>query len=76
MKIKINNVNDAGMINAIANKYKEFDIDCICGRYIIDLKSIMGILSLGLPKEVEIEARTDNTSAADSVYRDLERWKV
>lgn len=35
---------------------KDFDgdIDVICGRYIVDGKSIMGMLSLDLTKELEL----------------------
>ena len=45
------------------DKVKEFvgvtvtfdgDIDVVCGRYIVDGKSIMGILSLDLTKELEL----------------------
>ena len=45
MKIKLNTVND---IKDFVNRAMlcEFDIDLISGRYIINAKSIMGIISL------------------------------
>lgn len=33
---------------------QKFDIDIVSGRYIIDAKSLMGVLSLDLSKEVEL----------------------
>lgn len=33
----------------------EFDVDLVAGRFIVDAKSIMGILSLDLTKEVTLQ---------------------
>lgn len=76
LKIKLDTVNDASMISTLANKYKECDIDCKCGRYIIDLKSIMGILSLGLPKTVEVIIQSDDDKLIDRIKKDLHKWEV
>lgn len=54
MKIRLNNSADATSVVSIANKYKQCDIDAQFGRYIIDLKSILGVLSFGLPKEIDV----------------------
>ena len=50
MKIRLNNSADATAVVSIANKFKDCDIDGKFGRYIIDLKSILGVLSFELPK--------------------------
>lgn len=76
MKIKIKDMNDAQEIVKITESYKDFDIDCICGRYVIDLKSIMGVLSLGLPKVVDVKIRTDNDIYFNSVQDCLKKWRV
>ena len=76
MKIKIKDMNDAQEIVKIAESYKDYDIDCICGRYVIDLKSIMGVLSLGLPKVVDVKIRTDNDIYFNSVQDCLKKWRV
>jgi phosphotransferase system HPr-like phosphotransfer protein len=39
----------------------EYDVDLISGRYAVDAKSIMGILSLDLSKPVSLEAHSENT---------------
>ena len=77
MKIKITDLNDAYEIVKIAESYKNYDFDCVCGRYTIDLKSIMGVLSLGLPKDVEIIARSledDHIENDDIVYEKFKKW--
>ncbi len=79
MKIKITDLNDAYEIVKIAESYKSYDFDCVCGRYTIDLKSIMGVLSLGLPKDVEIIARSiedDQIENDDVVYEKFKKWSI
>ena len=61
MNIRINDTNAARKLVSIASnkKYADYYIDCICGRYIIDMKSIMGMLSFALPTDVDIVIRAD-----------------
>lgn len=53
MKIKLKNLLEADSFVKHCEKYEE-DIDLIVGRYIIDAKSYLGILSTGLTKEMEV----------------------
>ena len=39
-----------------------YDIDLISGRYAIDAKSIMGIFSIDLSKDLKLVAHTDDTA--------------
>ena len=57
MKVHIKTGEHARKLVTLAcnKKYADYDIDCSHGRYIIDMKSIMGMLSLAWPKEVDIE---------------------
>lgn len=41
------------------------DVDLVSGRYIIDAKSIMGIFSLDLSKNIELYIHADNEEAED-----------
>lgn len=61
MNIRINDTNAARKLVSLASnkKYADYDIDCIHGRYIIDMKSIMGMLSFALPTDVDIVIRAD-----------------
>lgn len=71
-KVKISTINDVKkFVNAVA-KY-DFDVDLISGRYAIDAKSIMGIFSIDLSKELVMKAHTDE---ADLVKADLAEYIV
>lgn len=60
--IMLNTINDVkGFVNTV-NKY-DFDVDLVSGRYAIDAKSIMGIFSLDLSKEITLQAHCDNCDA-------------
>jgi phosphocarrier protein HPr len=50
-----------------------FDIDLLTGRYIIDAKSIMGILSLDLDKELTCVLHTEQ---CDDIMKDIGEFIV
>ncbi len=54
-KIQLVNVDDVKRFVTAANKY-DFEIDLTSGRYTVDGKSIMGIFSLDLSKEIILSA--------------------
>lgn len=71
-KVKINTITDVKkFVNAVS--LYEFDVDLISGRYAIDAKSIMGIFSIDLSKELIMKAHTDN---ADQIKADLAEYIV
>lgn len=76
MKIRLNNSADATTVVSIANKFKDCDIDGSIGRYIIDLKSILGVLSFGLPKVIDVVIQSDNTKLIEDLEHQLGFWKV
>lgn len=57
--IRINTINDVKEFVSIVSKC-EYDVDIISGRYAIDAKSIMGIFSLDLSKDLELHVHSDN----------------
>lgn len=57
--IMLNSINDVKAFVNTVNKY-DFDVDLISGRYAIDAKSIMGIFSLDLSKEIKVDAHTED----------------
>ena len=75
MKIRLNDSTDATRIVSIANKYKNCDIDAKVGRYVIDMKSILGVLSFGLPKEMEVST-LGPTKEVDAFYDEISYWRV
>lgn len=71
-KVKIDTINDVKKFVNTVSRY-DFDVDLISGRYAIDAKSIMGIFSIDLSKELTLKAHTDN---ADVIKADLAEFIV
>lgn len=76
MKIKLNNSADATAVVNIANKFNECDIDGKFGRYTIDMKSILGVLSFELPKVIEVIVQSDNKALIKNFEDQLGFWRV
>ncbi len=58
-KIRINTINDVKeFVNIVTGC--QYDVDIISGRYAIDAKSIMGIFSLDLSKDLELKIHSDD----------------
>lgn len=45
------------------------------GRYVVDAKSIMGILSIDFSNEVEVEIITNNEDELIRFFKDMEEFK-
>jgi phosphotransferase system HPr-like phosphotransfer protein len=75
MKIRLNNSADATEIVSVANKFKDCDIDAQFGRYVIDLKSILGVLSFGLPKDIDINI-VGPEKDIETFSKTIEKWRV
>lgn len=58
-KIQLNRVDEVKELVNAAEKC-DFDVDLSCGRIIVDAKSILGILSIGLNKTVMVQCHGDN----------------
>ena len=70
--IKLNTINDVKEFVAKVSQC-DFDVDLISGRYAVDAKSIMGIFSLDLAKNIQLDAHTDN---ADKFFSDIKKFIV
>lgn len=64
MKVRINTINK---VKSFVNEMVKVDaeIDLISGRYVIDAKSIMGVFSLDLTKDLEIVIRTEDQAEVE-----------
>ncbi len=59
VKIMLKTISDVkSFVNSVV-KY-DFDVDLLSGRYAVDAKSIMGIFSLDLSKEITMEIHSDD----------------
>ena len=58
-QIKLNTINEVKeFVNIVLQC--PYDVDLVCGRYIIDAKSLMGIFSLDLTRPIDLEADIDS----------------
>lgn len=66
LKITLNSID---RVKAFVNCNSKFlgDIDVISGRYVIDGKSIMGIFSLDLTKELLVRFHCDDEATFDNL---------
>lgn len=58
VKVNINTINDVKNFVSIVSRC-DYDVDIVSGRYAIDAKSIMGIFSLDLSKELTLNIHSD-----------------
>ena len=59
VKININTINDVKNFVSIVSRC-DYDVVIVSGRYAIDAKSIMGIFSLDLSKELTLNIHSDD----------------
>lgn len=77
VKIKLGTVNDAVLFSAKCNEYKDYDIDYVCGKYTVDAKSLMGILSIGLEHECVVELHSNDNEKLNTKFKeDMKLWIV
>ena len=59
--VKITTINDVKKFVSTVMTF-DYDIDLVSGRYAIDAKSIMGIFSIDLSKELKLIAHTNDAT--------------
>lgn len=70
LTVRVNGVKEAqALCNAVAAF--PFDIDLRQHRYVVDAKSILGILSLDLGQPLQLDAYTDDVSTLKSALGDF-----
>ena len=74
-KVLLPNVTSVSMFVRTCEQFEE-DINYRYGRYIIDTKSIMGILSCNLNKPADVEILTNDPKVIDSFEKAIEKWIV
>lgn len=65
------------LFSAKCNEYKDYDIDYVCGKYTVDAKSLMGILSIGLEHECVVELHSNDNEKLNTKFKeDMKLWIV
>lgn len=72
-QIKLENANNIALFTQKCSEYK-CDIDYQVGRYIIDAKSIMGVLSIGIGKVVTVKINTNDKKVVKDFYENIKLW--
>ena len=75
LSYNLDSLESAEKLVKMCQKYKGLmDIDIICGRYIIDAYSMLGVHSL-IGHMVSVEPQTDNKNLVEQSGEDLEKIK-
>lgn len=72
-KIKLGSVNDAALFVRKCGEFEE-DIDYIHGRYVIDAKSIMGIMSTDLRDVAKVSIHTEYAEVVEKFKEEISLW--
>lgn len=69
-------LNSIDKVKAFVNDITKFDsdFDLVSGRYVIDAKSIMGIFSLDLSKDIDLNIHSEDNT--DSILEILKPYIV
>lgn len=66
----IESVESAEKLSEICRKFKDEDINVLCGRFVIDGKSFLGVMSL-IGKRVSLEILTDNKNIQEKFEEEI-----
>lgn len=71
-------LNEIEKVKSFNNEIKNIDadIDIISGRYVVDAKSILGILSMDLSKKLTVSTNTDDTIALNKLEQVVQKYKA
>lgn len=68
-KIKLDGIEQVQNFNRICSRC-EYNVDLKQGKYLVDAKSIMGIYSLNIMGELELQASTDRETEVEETFKD------
>lgn len=68
--VKITTIDDVKKFVSTVMTF-DYDIDLVSGRYAIDAKSIMGIFSIDLSKELKLVAHTNDADELKSAINEF-----
>ena len=78
MKTVTVSLNSIDKVKNFVNKVTkhDLDLDLVSGRYVIDAKSIMGIFSLDLSKNIQLDIHGDNEDEVNKLIDDIKEYIV
>lgn len=66
VQVLLNNIDNVNQFVAKMSE-KSYDVDLVSGKYLVNAKSMMGVLSLDLTKPVTVNAETDDECFLDEI---------
>lgn len=75
-KVRLNNTTDVALFCAECSKFTDADIDYKVGRYVVDGKSIVGLLSTTLGNVAIVKINTDDTEIINNFISSTKLWIV
>lgn len=73
VKVKLNTIDKVKEFVQLAGK-TNLDLDLVSGRYVIDAKSIMGIFSLDLSKDIQMNIHYENEADANKFLDNVKEF--
>ena len=71
-QILLNNIESVNRFVAKMSE-KDYDVDLSSGKYLVNAKSMMGVLSLDLTKSVTVTAETDDETFLEEIDEYIEK---
>ena len=75
VKVKLNSIDSAKDFSKVCKKFDE-DVDYVIGRYVIDAKSLLGILSTTLGKIAHVTIHSKDKKIVEQFLNSIYRWIV
>lgn len=66
VQVLLNNIDSVNRFVAKMSE-KDYDVDLASGKYLVNAKSMMGVLSLDLTKPVTVNAETEDESFLEEI---------
>lgn len=76
IKVKLDSIENAQKFVDICNQFENIDIDYIVGRYTVDAKSIMGVLSTSLGRVVSVKLNKVDQKIMDLFCSLIRDWII
>ena len=70
LPVKLNSMQDAKYLVQIAESCP-YDVELICGRYIVDAKSLLGLMNLGFDQKIELKVYDEE---CDDLWKELDKF--
>lgn len=76
IRICLRTVNNASLFVAKCGEYKDWDINYIYGRLVLDAKSLMGVLSVAIDAPAYVDILTYDEKVLENFKNDMTLWEV